>query len=294
MNNPLSTDKPIYRFFDFFALIDTLSNRRLRFSAPSTFQDRNEGLEIIYNSLHAAVESNDGSYQGITSQDTIAQIHNVLRQAYFVCSWTREADSIALWSLYSADHCGVRITSTATKLKTAIDDFAGKYNMQSQFARFGLTNEAAYAFIQSASMEEVIYDNLRLLHENILKGQSNQVLSDLGKDGALKPFTLKDEAYEHEDEIRGIVTCGTAIPSGSSGPFTFSNSAPWLDGSHVYVDIPDGFIESITIDPRCPKHKRETIEKYVSDHNISISISHAFGYLLNEIDFTTPVNKASK
>ncbi|MCR4305381.1 MAG: hypothetical protein NUV63_14365 [Gallionella sp.] len=56
----MNPDNRSYRFFDFFALAGTIRNRRLRFAALSTFPDKNEGLEIIYNSLRAAMESNDG------------------------------------------------------------------------------------------------------------------------------------------------------------------------------------------------------------------------------------------
>lgn len=291
MEKTLNPETPIYRFFDFFALADTLRNRRLRFSAPSIFPDQNEGLEIIYNSLRAAVESNDGSYAGITSQKDIARIHNTLKQSSFICSWTRDADSIALWSLYSADRCGLRISSTVSKLNAAIDDFAHNYSMQQQFNRFGLIDGASYAFIQGATVKEVSYDNLRFLHENILKNNpSPEALSGVKKKNVLESFTLKDEAYIHEQEIRGIVTCGSAIPSGSTGPYKFTDSAPWLDGDHVYVDIRDDFIDSVAIDPRCPRYKRKIIEDYLHDHNISLSQSRAFGYLPDELGFVTPRN----
>ena len=270
-------------------MVDTLRNRRLRFSAASTFPDKNEGLEIIYNSLHAAVESNDGSYTGITSQEDIWRFHSIQKQGSFICCWIRDADSIALWSLYSADRCGVRISSTTSKLNAAIDNFARNYSMQLQLNRFGLTDGASYAFIQGAMVREVSYDNLRALHENILKNSlSPEVLSDLRN--GLESFTLKDEAYRHEQEIRGIVTRVLATPSGSTGPYRFTDSAPWLDGDHVYVDICDDFIDSVAIDPRCPKYKREIIENYLRDHNISLSLSRAFGYLPDELDFATPKN----
>lgn len=285
----MNPDTPIYRFFDFFALADTIRNRRLRFAAPSTFPDKNEGLEIIYNSLRAAVESNDGSYSGITSQEDILRIHNSLKQTSFVCSWTRESDSIALWSLYSADRCGVRISSTVPKLKAALDDFAHGNSMQLQFERFGMIDEASYAFVHGAAVREVSYDDLRSMHEDILRNdRPQQGLADLVKKGVLEPFTLKDKAFIHEGEIRGIVICNSAIPSGSNGPFTFTDSAPWLDGDHVYVDIPVDFVESVAIDPRCPRYKREIIEGYLRDHNISLAVSRAFGYLPEEMDFVTP------
>ena len=134
----MNPDSRIYRFLDFFGLAGTINNRRLRFAAPSTFPDKNEGLEIIYNSLRAAVESNDGSYSGFVSQEDILRIHNVLKQGSFVCSWTCEADSVALWSLYSADKCGVRISSTVSKLQAALDDFARSNSLQLQFERYGL------------------------------------------------------------------------------------------------------------------------------------------------------------
>ena len=295
MEETLNLDTPIYRFIDFFALVDTLRNQRLHFSAPSTFPDKNEGLEIIYNSLLAAVESNDGSYAGIANQEDILRIHHRLKQSSFICSWTRDADSIAIWSLYSADRCGVRISSTVSKLNAAIDDFARNYTMQLQFNRFGLTDGASYAFIQGATVREVSYDNLRALHENILKnGQSPEVLSDLEKKNVLESFTLKDKAYIHEQEIRGIVTCGSANPSESTGPYKLTDSAPWLDGNHVYVDIHDDFIDSVAIDPRCPRYKREIIEGYLHDRNISLSMSRAFGYLPDELNFATSGNTGEK
>jgi hypothetical protein len=272
---------------DYFALADTIQNRRLRFAAPSTFPDKNEGLEIMYNSLRAAVESDDGSYSGIANQDQITLIHNALKRSSFVCSWSREAESIALWSLYSVDRSGIRISSTVSKLQTALDSFAHSNSMQSQFARYGLVDGTSYAFVQGCSVKEVTYENLRKMHEDILStGQSQQTLADQKMNEILESFTLKDIAYKHEEEIRGIVTCGSAISTGSNG--SIADSAPWLDGDHLYLDVPSDFIESVAIDPRCPRYKREIIEGYLRDHNIFINTSKAFGYLPDDVDFVTP------
>lgn len=241
----------------------------------------------MYNSLRAAVESNDGSYRGITSQDEILRIHNALKQGFFVCSWSREAESIALWSLYSADRCGVRISTTVSKFQVAIDDFAHRNSMQSQFAHYGFVDGASYAFVQSGGVREVVYDDLRSMHEDILSAsQSQQALTDERRNEIIEFFTLKDKAYIHEGEIRGIVSCGLAASSESHGSFT--DSAPWLDGDYVFVDIPDDFVETVAIDPRCPRYKREIIEGYLRDHNISLTVSRAFGYLPDEMDFVTP------
>ena len=282
----IATDA-IYRFIDFFALADTIRNRRLRFAATSTFPDKNEGLEILYNSLRAARESTDGSYSGITSQDDAHRVHNVLKQSTFVCSWTSDADSIALWSLYSVDRCGVRISSTVSKLQAAVDNFKSKNSMQSQFGRFGCTDVAACAYVHGVAVREVSYEDLRTMHEDILRGDRfHQGQTDKPRDENFEIFTLKDEAFKHEGEVRGIVTCGVATPSGSSVPFT--DSAPWLHGNHVYVDIPEEFVESVAIDPRCPPYKREVIENYLRDHDLSLARSRAFGYLPDELDFVAP------
>jgi hypothetical protein len=289
----LNPDTHIYRFIDFFALSGTIRNRQLRFAAPSTFPDKNEGLEIFYNSLRAAVESNDGSYSGITSQEDIRRTHNGLKQTAFVSSWTCDADSVALWSLYSADKCGVRISSTASKLQAALDDFAHRNCLQAQFERYGLTDGSSYVFVQGVAVKEALYEDLRSMHEDILtKGPSQQILTDQKRTENFEFLTLKDKAFIHEGEIRGIVICGLAAPSESKAPFT--DSAPWLDGDHVYVDIPDDFVESVAIDPRCPRYKREIIEGYLRDHNISIALSRAFGYLPDELDFVAPNTPPSK
>ena len=281
----------VYRFIDFFALVDTIRNRRLRFAAASTFPDKNEGLEILFNSLRAAVESRDGSYTGIASHDDNLRFHKSLKNAAFVCSWTRDADSIALWSLYSVDRCGVRISSTASKLRAAVDDFAGRNSFQSQFNRFGLTDNSAYAFVRGVAVREVTYRDLRGMHEDILRqDQSQQVVVDQRKKETFEPLTLKDKAFVHEGEIRGIVMCGLAASSESKG--SFMDSAPWLDGDNIYVEIPDDFVESVALDPRCPRYKREVIESYLRDHNVSLALSQAFGYLPDELDFVAPKMRA--
>ena len=280
----MNPETRIYRFFDFFAMVDTIRNRRLRFAAPSTFPDKNEGLEIIYNSFRAAVESNDGSYSGIASQEEILRLHNILKQSAFVCSWAREADSVALWSLYSADRCGVRISSTVSKLQAAIDAFARSNSMQSQFERSGQTEGVSYAFVQGATVTEVSYQDLRSIHEEILgKGQSQQLLASQKRNENFELWTLKDKAYGHEGEIRGIVQCGCMTPSESKG--SYMDLAPWLDGNQVYVDVPDDFVDAVAIDPRCPRYKREIIEGFLRDQKISSVQSKAFGYLPDELDF---------
>jgi len=293
----LNPDTPIYRFFDFAALVNTVERQKLRFAAVSQFLDRgdrNEGLEIHYNSLRKAIESKDGLYKGIRSREDALRLHKNLAGGFFVCSWTLAADSIALWSLYSADKSGVRISSRVSKLQAALDDFARKNGRPSALTRDQLDSALHYA--DWVGVRAIQYEDLRRMHEMIAgKGRehADEVLKDLAKKWhRLEPFTIKDTAYGHESEVRGIVKYGGYAPSNTKD--ASMGRPPWLDddGSYLFMDIDLDFVESVAIDPRCPRDKRKIIEEFLRDHDLRLSASRAFGYLLDELDFvksdTTP------
>lgn len=289
----MNPDTSIYRFFDFAALVNTVERQKLRFAAVSQFLDRgdrNEGLEIHFNSLREAVKARGSLYKGLRTRDEALDLHKRLAGGFFVCSWTLEADSIALWSLYSQDKGSVRISSTVSRLQAALDDFARKNGRPSALTRDQL--DSTVHFADWIGVRAIQYEDLRGMHETIIRKGSDHVEEVLGglatHEERLEPFTIKDTAYGHEREVRGIVKYCGWWPSSNKGKPTALPA--WLDGdgNHLFVDIPLDFVESVAIDPRCSRDKRRIIEEFLLDHNLCPATSRAFGYLLDELDFVKP------
>ncbi|GAC1610826.1 MAG: hypothetical protein NVS3B3_20600 [Aquirhabdus sp.] len=111
---------------------------------------------------------------------------------------------------------------------------------------------------------------------------------------------LKDSSFEHEHEVRVVLKFGEAVCTES-----VLEEQQLIDPAHEYhsllkekmkfwglvrsTDLPNyefancsnDFIESISIDPRCPKYKREFMESWFANQNIHIDESHCFGYIAN-------------
>jgi hypothetical protein len=111
-------------------------------------------------------------------------------------------------------------------------------------------------------------------------------------------FALKDESFAHEDEVRVAVRLGEVI----CDPNTLK-SAAHRDPTHQYhaifkrdmgawptvgrdsvparavVKCPDGFVEGVALDPRCPPHKASFIRKWFESRGVVIEQSRCFGYV---------------
>lgn len=130
IDSELAETQVLYRILDFFAAADIINNSRLMFSRADTFLDKNEGVDILLRQLefthtHACVN------MGWTDPESAHKKHEQLKCGYYMSCWTQTRESVALWlwSLYSKDHCGVRVSTTVGKLYVALENLLDKHSL---------------------------------------------------------------------------------------------------------------------------------------------------------------------
>ena len=157
--------------------------------------------------------------------------------AIFAQCWTTASMSDAMWRIYSPDFLGVRIRTTAGKLKQALLTYTGSHK---GFKR---------------RLEQVQY-----LQQGDYKGEIAQLellMSDVDFSGpsiAADLLCRKRSAFKHENEVRAILFNSKAERSESG----------LEKGIVVGVDGVE-LIDSVLFDPRAPDELCNAMRHYLKD-----------------------------
>ncbi|MDV2995266.1 MAG: hypothetical protein N4J56_004920 [Chroococcidiopsis sp. SAG 2025] len=305
----IDSETKVYRFVNFFDLYKLVTNKKLRMSKLSIMEDKNEGLGRILESQ----ESDLFLRVHCIESEEIKKYHNGIIHNTYVSCWTKEADMVAMWSLYSVDKTGIRIRTSAKKLLSALERFftahhwseydelsnknqflADRYDVcQVKYVDFyGLRDEIRRKYQnfdklarEKSSLNSFYFEDENGYKQDYEKLQRHKIIQ-------IEGWALKDRAYQHEQEIRGLLFCGIrsnrTIEEYSEDPL--KSLVHWADAevlpNFIYLDIEDDFIEEICFDPRCPNYKIEVymdiLKNYLKNYSISIVKSRAFGYALEE------------
>jgi hypothetical protein len=123
-------DAILYRTIDFFAAADIIHNQRLMFSRADTFHDRNEGVDRLLAQLEM-IRANDCFGFGWTDRESAQRHHDLFKRSHYISCWTKTAESVAMWSLYSPDLASVRISTKVGKLIEVAKNFLNKRSLAS-------------------------------------------------------------------------------------------------------------------------------------------------------------------
>jgi hypothetical protein len=302
--------KKIYRIVNFFDLFNILNSNKLRITKQSVFDDQNEGLGHVLN-LQTSIYTRH-SYRSI---DELINAHKKSLYSTYVSCWTLKQDSIALWTLYSNDQSSIRIRTSVLKLRKClkvfndekgIGNYSGPLDGKELIAQYTELGEAKYVdffklrnelrdkfseFDNSLSTKgnndsgyfnsKEFYDDFYRFNESIMHSDST---------------FLKDEAYSHEEEIRGVIHCG--VRSGRSIEEVREDPMKSLIYSvdddvlpdHIHVSVESDFIEEICFDPRLPAYKLDVFKSILSQYELNITTSNAFGYALEQGEFVIDID----
>jgi len=197
----INPNTPIYRFFTLEYGIETIIGKTLTLVRPSLWEDPYE---------NALYKRNVKSAGGDVSVER-------LRDCLYAQCWTEEANSDALWRIYSPNKNGFRATSTVRKLLKAISNNNG---------------------IRKAdcSIGKVNYCHQYIVDELF----SRIALSDITDTSGLQPIKfllIKRNAFQHEREVRLAYN----HPESSVNP----------NGNFKSFDIdPNTLFERLLFDPR--------------------------------------------
>lgn len=232
----LDPGMPIYRILDFFGFARMVESHTLYVPQATGFSDENEGIDGILGGLVIkAGLFRDGIGLPWKSNEEAIYYHSELKMKNYVSCWTQQAESVAMWSLYSTDRCSVSVQTTVGKLRRALDEH---WNREGKQKILNAQLDEEINGISKVTLKQVNYHSLAKLRSRISRfgralnqldvrlarrgeflidrwskalkdnkqGQSFSLLSKL----TLEPFFTKDESYAHEREVRATLEIGQA------------------------------------------------------------------------------------
>lgn len=318
----LPEDCIAYRTLDFFSAAAIVNNHQLMFSRADTFSDKNEGIDRLLAQLEASMPKS-GCGMGWHNDETARLTHAQVKRSYYISCWSTNSESVAMWSLYSPDHCSVRISTTISKLRVTVENFLAKYiiarlSENDLEHRVAVSVEGRIAPVNYASLSDISQRvarrakaRSRLTDRYTRKGQSMPAFNDIDprywqreKQRKFRELqtkcNLKDLSFLHEAEIRLAVRlgegklsrefldlCDPAHPGHEELKYVlpaWDYISTLLLPEREFVSCPVDLIETVAIDPRCPDHKANFIRAWFREKGIKIVDSSCFGYIPDSFD----------
>jgi hypothetical protein len=116
----------IWRYMDYYKLIDLFKNKYLPFVSPKLFTDNLEGAytESNLNIFRHAILNGDASTAEIQFHNLHhlhEDAHGFSKSIYVTCWHLAETETMSMWNCYSKLEKGIAITSTYKKLHSILD-----------------------------------------------------------------------------------------------------------------------------------------------------------------------------
>lgn len=163
-------DKPLYRYLDFYRVVQMLQNNEIVFVRPEKWEDPFEtyviNSQIIYDDGGKLIHSLNGVIHGIC--------------------WTKNYISDALWRIYSPHKMAVRIKTTPRLLIESIESSLNKYDRSTFFI----------GKVEYKSQKQII-KNAKDIASKIGGSNSDKITA--------KSLLLKRKSFSHEQEVRTII-----------------------------------------------------------------------------------------
>lgn len=159
-----STNKPIWRYMDFWKFLNLLATKSLYFSTSDNLGDNNEGR--IPSFVLSKMVEQDKIRGNKRNEELNGFLESNLRKTTLISSWTyAERESFAMWKMYAKDKTGIAIETDFNSLK---DSFI-KTSRSIYIGEINYINEDNYFF----TLENMFY-----------------------------PFLTKLDFYQFENELR--------------------------------------------------------------------------------------------
>lgn len=163
-------DKTIYKYIDFYRVIQMFKNNEMVFVQPKVWEDPFENY-----TLNTEIALPNG-------YKTMSQFNDSI---YCQC-WTSSSVSDAMWRIYSPHRMSVRIRTTYRLLAEAIDNSKKrKKTIESYIGKVRYLS-------QKALLEKA-------------KSLSNHLTTYMAKEAAIESLMLKRKSFYHEKEIRALI-----------------------------------------------------------------------------------------
>lgn len=312
----LEDTQPLYRTIDFFAAADIIVNSRLMFSRADRFSDKNEGVDHLLLQLESTRPNYCGG-MGWNDLMSAKNKHESIKRSHYISCWSKTPESVAMWSLYSSDFTGVRISTQVCKLMQLLKNILNKYSI-SRFKKEDIGKNVIVA--TRGRISEVEYEHLSEITKKITRrvkahyriasrysrqGRSLPTIGEVNQNywqrekkrrliTEINSCNLKDISFQHENEVRAVVRLGEE----KCHEYDLTNheqiskfrldSWGWVKSEtlpeYEFSACPNNFIDTVAIDPRCPLHKARFMEHWFKEKGIRVVKSNCFGYIPNEFE----------
>ncbi|MGE6721435.1 hypothetical protein ACQKGD_29595 [Peribacillus frigoritolerans] len=226
---PNDSETKVWRYMDFTKFVNLLANSTLFFNRADKFRDTFEGSFPSSNKELAPVMYDDLEPEQIEILIADSRLFNEkLRERTVISCWhLNEFESAAMWDLYLKNNEGIAIQTTFNSLSESFNE----------------------------------------TDEEIFIGKVNYI--DFDKDWmpegyVFYPFVHKRKSFEHEKEIRALLSI---FPEPNlKSPFEF--------GANIKVNL-DLLIENIYIHPDAPRWFAETVKSVLKAYNVDKPVIHS-------------------
>lgn len=305
MHEP-TDDTPIFRIYNLFDLLNTLSANSIRLSQVSRMEDANELFGVYFGIARSifgprSVDHLDQSQRKFQ----IAQSHH-----YMTC-WTRVPQNIAVWSLYSPGKDAVQVRTTYGKLRKAMFAHfdAWPYTLAYQLQPNDQTNlflppkvgpvkyidfKETYSKLRKQCVD-YYEEKERWFAKNNKIGPreigdkwpqaDDQIRALVFSEPRLSGPLLKDVRYQHEQEVRFVLELqrrdGRTKEEYEAHPLAGLNDPaghPKVEDCppNVFVPFTNSDLDDFQVDGRIEGYKFEAIENALGKFGIDVKLSSAF------------------
>jgi hypothetical protein len=264
---PSNPNVKIWRYMDFAKYVALLEDGALWFSRADklgeSFGDR-LGDPFEGTLSHATLEALRRNYSGIenegrelsSEEDVAEQVDLALRTSRLMRQWTyvnswhmNERESAAMWRLYARSNEAVAIQSTYSKLrdclpskvqvgKPDVSGIAGEWNEGDSPVYLGIVQYIDYG------------------------------TEPISQDNAFYPFVHKRKSFEHEQELRAVISSVPFVEEPDGGMYIPESAANLETGCRVRVSL-DALIEGIYVAPTAPTWFRRVVQAVTSKYDLA-------------------------
>ncbi len=227
----------VWRYMDFTQLVSLFDSRHLFFTRADKFEDPFEGSWPRINVLARQLIPDNTPVEGRESfakvMASMGEINKKWPKYNAINCWhMNEHESAAMWKLYLKSDEGVAVQSTYHKLRSAITD-----------------DEKVFVGV----VKYIDYETEAINAGNLLS-----------------PFVHKRKSFEHEREVRAVVT---KWPIGGDKGMDFSQE-PIGQGLTIKVDV-ERLIELIYVAPSSPAWFADLVRAVVQRYGYSFPVVHS-------------------
>ncbi|HDL5698623.1 TPA: hypothetical protein PXE99_000403 [Mannheimia haemolytica] len=296
-------DEKIYRIMSMYEFYELYVNNRLKLSQIFIQNDKNDGIESIFNQVLFA-------YYNWTRD--IEKTFERTRKSRYITCWSKSKDSMAIWLLYSKNNESIRVMTTKRKLENVLNKYSENISMYTQWER---PNDNIVSIEGMQRVRDVMYKDIRaelstLNDEFISLKKQIEIINKEDQEKYINEFTktfqsfydklnkkykfdefIKDSSFSFENEVRGEIHLAIKNDKYTSKEDWIrkteeSLAAPISDDLNgilppvTYASVPNDFIEEICFDPRMENYKKTVLMSLLKIDSSLIAESKIFSPII--------------